>query len=497
MSRHQQPRSFQKENKTMKRFFSRLFGSRSRTPRPKPARRARVGIEALEDRQLMSAGHLDPMFGNFYGRTTVAFDRHGGAYDRASAVAIQPDGKSVIAGTAEWGTSGDTDFAITRLNPDGSRDWDFGTNGQVTVGFDLGGFQRDSASAVAIDAYGRIVVAGTVEVGGGNYDFGTTRLTPEGTRDYSFGINGLSVAGFNLGGAGNDQATSMVLDGYGRILVAGTAQYNSSGDYDFAVARLSEDGWFDPSFSDDGRVTVSFDLGGNRYDAANAIALDHQGRIVVAGSAARNGPDGSDFAIARLLDDGSLDWSFGRGGRQNVTFDRLMGGAPTTDWGHALTVDPSGRIVVAGAAYNGNGAFAVTRLLDNGWLDPSFGRWGRQIVQLDLGDTLFDSANAVAIDHQGRIVLAGTSLTDTWTDTEVRRSSDASMARLLDDGSLDTSFGRAPGYSWFDMFVTDGGEDHANAIAIDANGDIVMVGSSQYRWGTSDYDFFAALVESE
>lgn len=113
-------RSFPKVSKTMKRLLSRLFGSKARPACPKPARRASLGLEALEDRQWMTAGFLDPTFGS-RGGSSAAFDLDGGVTDQAQAVAIQPDGKIVVAGSAQYGTSGDDDSlpspASTRTAP--------------------------------------------------------------------------------------------------------------------------------------------------------------------------------------------------------------------------------------------------------------------------------------------------------------------------------------------------------------------------------------------
>jgi hypothetical protein len=108
----------------MKRLLSNLFGTKNSSVRQQPSKHARLGVESLEDRRLMSAGYLDPSFA-YSGVAKAAFDRGGSLYDSAEAVAIQSDGKIVVAGTVE--TSGGYDFAVTRFNPDGSPDFDFGS----------------------------------------------------------------------------------------------------------------------------------------------------------------------------------------------------------------------------------------------------------------------------------------------------------------------------------------------------------------------------------
>lgn len=471
----------------MKRLLSRLFGSRSRSARPKPARRPRLGIEALEDRQLMAAGFLDPTFGS-YGWNRVAFDLYGGVNDQAQAVALQPDGKIVVAGFAQYGTSIDYDFAITRFHPNGTLDYSFGTNGKVRVAFDLGGYKEDKAEAVAIDAYGRIVVAGTVERGGGNYDFGVTRLHANGSIDFSFGSWGRSVAAFDLGGNGDDTARDMTLDVSGRILVVGRAQY-SGYDYDFGVVRLTPDGWFDPSFSGDGKATIAFDRGGGHTDIANAVALDAYGRIVVAGSVATS--SNWQWGVTRLGTDGSLDWSFGSYGQQLVSFGQFPGGSFRGESARDLAIDGDGRIVLAGDVMSGSGfsptRVGVARLTPSGSLDPSFGWYGVQVIDNIAGHSS-GAASAVAIDAQGRIVVAGRTLNQSsgYADTLV--------IRLTAGGWLDTSFGPASGRSWFDL-SPDGDWDWASDVVLDASGDIILVGASLYRRGTMDYDFLVARLD--
>src|SRR5205807_159241 len=101
----------------------------------------------------------------------------------------------------------------------------------------------DRASAVALDGQGRIVLAGYTEEGGGNYDFAVARLQDNGSFDYGFGISGTSYAGFDLGGNLDDRASAVALDTNGRIVVAGYTE-EGGGNYDFAVARLQDNGSF-------------------------------------------------------------------------------------------------------------------------------------------------------------------------------------------------------------------------------------------------------------
>ena len=316
-------------------------------------------------------------------------------------MAVQADGRIVIAGRIER-DGGDTDMGVARLDPGGALDTSFaGDPGKAVISFNLGPV---TATAVAVQADGRIVVAGTVDRGGGDLDFIVARLNTDGTPDTSFSGDGLATVAFDLGGANADTAGGMAMQPDGRIVVVGTVE-RGGGNFDFAVARLNANGSTDTSFDGDGRQTVAFDLGGANVDAARGVALQPDGRIVVAGTVSRAGLD-QDFGVARLNTDGALDTSFSGDGRRTVAFD--LGGA-NVDRARAVALQPDGRIVVAGAAEIGGGNFdfAVARLDTDGTLDTSFSSDGRATVAFNVGDTNADLANGVAIQPDGKIVVAG------------------------------------------------------------------------------------------
>ena len=247
--------------------------------------------------------------------------------------------------------------------------------------------------------------------------------------DPSFDSDGkLSLAGSPFSG--------VALQKDGRIVAAGT----SNGD--FLVARFNPDGSLDTTFSGDGTTTVEF--GGT--EKANAVTIDANGRILVVGSTTVN----SAFAIARLNTNGTLDPTFGTGGLVTVDF---AGG----DSANAITINPfNGFIVVAGT----NGAdFAAARIDPaTGLLDATFGTGGKKV--LDMGGA--DIANAVAIQSNNTIVLAGTT------------GSDFAIARLNGaDGTVDGSF-NTTGKRTIDL----GGVDVAHAIALDAGGNILVAGNN-------------------
>jgi uncharacterized delta-60 repeat protein len=221
----------------------------------------RYSPDGDQDRSFGEAGSVIVSLGGWGGARDVTFD---------SAERI------VVAGTG--GSDDNYGFALARLNADGSADMAFGHSGTVIA--DVG--NNDSASALALDSHGRILVAGTSDK-----NIALLCFNPDGTLDAGFAVDGVLIA--DLGG--NESGTGVAVDRAGRIIVAGT----SSGD--FVVLRVNPDGTFDPTFGGDGIVTT--DLGGD--DVANRMALDAFGRIVVAGATDAGGT--KDLAVVRYLGD--------------------------------------------------------------------------------------------------------------------------------------------------------------------------------------------------
>ena len=232
---------------------------------------------------------------------TVDFDDAAFTSERLAGMAVQPDGKIVLAGTfPHGGGSTNTDFAVARLDPDGTRDIPFGDQeGRTLIAFDRGGDNRDEATAVALTSGGNIVVAGTAAVGTADRDFAVTELNPMGMPVTGFGTNGQATVAFNRGGDFVDRANAVALDG-SQIVLAGTVAVDSAGGTDIGVARLNADGTPDAGFNPMGQFTVDFNLGDTDADRGNAVALPAAGQVLVAGAAgADTPPGGTYFALAR------------------------------------------------------------------------------------------------------------------------------------------------------------------------------------------------------
>ena len=290
-------------------------------------------------------GTLDTSFGTVVSGQTrsgkVTTDIASGI-DHGNAVAVQPDGKIVVAGTN--GSGSGRLFALARYTADGALDTDFSSDGKVTTDVTSG---SDQAYAVAVQPDGKIVVAGS-----GNSDFALARYTADGDLDTSFSSDGKVTTPF---GSGGDHGRAVAVQPDGKIVVAGFSLVAGQGD-DFALARYTADGDLDTSFSSDGKVTTHFGSGnrGGRIHVGTAVAMAHGGKIVVAGYG-HNGSN-NDFALARYTADGDLDTSFRTDGKVTTQF------GSGHDFGTAVAVQPDGKIVVAGYRHNGtNNDFALAR----------------------------------------------------------------------------------------------------------------------------------------
>lgn len=206
------------------------------------------------------------------------------------AVALQHDGKIVVVGS-DCGGNFRSPFIVARFTNRGSIDRGFGNGGKVTTVLGL----DSRASAVAIRADGKIVVAGTVALANSRPRLGLARYLASGELDPNFGTEGTVLSDF----AGSSPALLIQPDG--RIVVA----CGLEGPRRFGVARYDVDGAVDPTFGEDGEVRTQFRAG----SAAQAVARQRDGKIVAAGGA------GGDFAVARYTAVGTLDQSFGGDGR--------------------------------------------------------------------------------------------------------------------------------------------------------------------------------------
>jgi uncharacterized delta-60 repeat protein len=306
-------------------------------------------------------GTLDPTFGSG-GKKVIDF---GGEDEGAHAVALQPDGKILLAGDTHLKP------AVVRLRVNGTLDPSFENDGKKA--FSWGAIGRITAVVVAPN--GKILLGGFSGPEGG--DIKVARLNANGLLDKTFGTGGIAAVDFG----GTEFGEAMARQADGRILVAGRADAGGA-----IVARLRATGALDPDFGAGGRVTLP---GGG---SANAVLVQPDRRIVVAGNASGSGA----MTVTRLMPSGSLDTGFGTNGTTAIDFGALA------DLAGGAVLQPDGRIVVAGYT-QATEDVAVARLTSGGALDPSFGAGGKATV--DFGVATF--GNAVALAPNGRIVVAG------------------------------------------------------------------------------------------
>ena len=246
--------------------------------------------------------------------------------DEAHSIALQDDGKIVVAGYA---SSGDNDFAVVRYNADGSLDTGFGTGGKVTTPIGSG---DDYAHDVTVQADGKIIVSGYTKVSLFDTDFALVRYNADGSLDTGFGTGGKVTTAF---GTGYDEAYGVTVQSDGKIIVAGSA---INGSEDFALVRYNADGSLDTGFGTGGKVTTPIGTG---TDTAYDVLVQADGKIVVAGEASGTGYD---FALARYNADGSLDTGFGSGGTV------LTAVSANNDFGRFVALQSDGKIVVGGSS---------------------------------------------------------------------------------------------------------------------------------------------------
>ena len=389
-------------------------GERRSMSRPKharrPARRPWVGLLTLLVAGLVfspltfaAAGDLDPTFDGD-GKLTTDF----GPRDEAHSVAVQGDGKIVVAGATYDPVAGTQDFALARYTPDGNLDPGFGSGGKVRTDFG----SLEFGYALAIQADGKIIVAGArFSFTSGGSDFALARYNPDGSLDSSFGAGGKVVTDLqNL--QRTDYASGLAIQADGKIVAIGSIFAGGPGrNWDFAIARYNSNGSLDTSFGGVGFVTTSFT---SEFDVAQAGLIQPDGKIVVAGVANASSPSTQDFALARYNPDGSLDGSFGVGGKVE-TQDPAAAGA----WG--VAIQPDGKLIAAGGI--------VARYNPDGSLDPSFGANGKVAL---AGNSV---ARIVLLQPDRKLVIAGA--------FSAPASNDFLVARLNPNGSVDTTFGEA------------------------------------------------------
>ena len=382
-------------------------------------------------------GELIANFGQGGWAVTDIAPDYSGSQDLCFSIAEQADGKILMTGQAS--TSADAfHLCLIRHNPDGSLDTSFGNGGKVVTVIGDGSEGR----SVVVQPDGKILVAGRTWTQFLGYSFLVTRYTETGALDGEFGTGGIALTD-----VGADAfLAAMTLQADGKIVVAG------NGLNDIALVRLLPSGEMDSSFGNGGRVVT--DLGGY-YEGASAIAIQPDGKIVVAGNTDTNTE--RDLLLLRYLETGTLDPSFSDDGIL------LTDVRATHDFATGVALQSDGNIVVAGISFSGQGTDSdacLVRCLENGSLDMSFGNGGKVVVNLGPGENFCEG---VQIEEGGKVLLAA-------------RTGDYrfALARLLPNGALDAGFGT--GGKAFAQHGPDEGYNEPSSMLLQADGNILVGG---------------------
>ena len=435
---------------------------------------ARIGVgESMESSEVSATpntlGILDISFGG-QGYFVDLGAAGGSGKDYGEAIAVDASGRILVAGSS-GNSAGNVDMAVWRYNADGTPDATFNGQGWAVQAGPPGANGEDGAGGIALDTFGRIVVGGWLVSAFGDYDLAVWRFNPDGSLDTSFNGQGWVVHDDAAGGGPNsdDWAWRLVLDASGRIVAAGYSQ-NPGLDGDMVIWRFDEDGNLDTTFNSQGWVVHGNAAGGFSEDEATGVVLDPSGRIVVTGRSVNPAGD-LDMVIWRYLEDGAIDTSFG--GRGWVTHDQAAQGAWNDDgWGIAL--DSTGRILVTGRSWGGaaSGYDMVIWAYDpTGSLDLTFGSGGVATHHNAAGGEGGDFGWAVAVDSSDRILVAGESF---YLPTDYQMT----LWRYNRDGMLDTSF-NSQGWLVHDNAGGGNGWDWGEAIAIDSLGRVLVAGGTQ------------------
>jgi uncharacterized delta-60 repeat protein len=312
----------------------------------------------------------------------------GSDLDEAGSVAVQSDGKIVVAGYQRVVTATQTTYKIemVRYNPNGTLDATFGSGGSVqTPGL-------SGASGLVIQPDGKLLVGVGVSAGG----FALARYLSTGQLDPSFGTGGVTT-GYLPPGATSGGIGSVLLRSDGSIYAVGSTQTwdGTTNTYYVALAQFTSGGQLDTAFGSGGWATDS------RLDSPSGAALAPDGDVMVAGRSTNRNP--ADFALEAFLPGGALDTSFGTNGRVTTDF------ASSDDGARAIVVQPDGKVVLAGYGASGTTGkpatasyrFALARYLPS---SPQIGSFTASAYTVTSGDSVTLTASNISDGNPGATI---------------------------------------------------------------------------------------------
>lgn len=352
------------------------------------------------------------------GRVTTDFTN---SSDYLRELAIQRDGKIVAGG---YGIVGSNHFfEVARYTRAGALDPTFGSGGKVITDFGAG---NDLGLDMALSKTGAVVMVGHVQKNA-DYDTGIVRYTAAGALDKTFGSGGkvvLDLAALQGNPGGNDNPEAVVIQPDGKIVVTGIVNVTPS-TYHLFVARFNPSGSIDTSFGTSGMTVVATPDTGS-YGVS--VALSPQGKILVLGQLIAIAAGPSNIAVVRLNANGTPDTSFDGDGTAVVAFENV-------DYAKSMELDPSGKVYVVGAkVVSSHFLPAIARLNVEGSLDASYGTGGRTSFSTGaIDDELQDS---VLLPDGDLLVVGRRLASDKWSTFITRLDPDGNLDSSLDEDGM-------------------------------------------------------------
>jgi uncharacterized delta-60 repeat protein len=404
----------------------------------------------------------------------------------ARGVAIQADGKIVVAGVAITGNS-DTDVALVRYHSNGTLDTSFGGTGVITRNISGRIASTDWVRGVAIQSDGKIVLVGyTQRQGDVSIGLAILRYHSDGRIDTGFAGSGILVSTHPTK---DKLGHTIAIQADGKIIVGGAVNCidRASGEYCTLLERYNDDGSLDTTFNGPSASRADFNTRG-----VAGLTLQTDGKILVAGS--KNSGNGEELAVARYQSTGQSDSGFGNAGLVVVPIGLDVG---SSNYGTGISLQTDGKIVVSGVAHTNleNNHFSITRLLASGAVDFDFGNAGSVVTKVALPPES-DYSYAVVAQPDGKIIVVGESTvprinTLPFPGFYSRANINCAVVRYNSLGGLDASFGGS-GMVSIDLNNLD---DRCYGVALQTNGSIVLIGASvRYDDSRSDaYSSFAVI----
>ncbi len=310
-----------------------------------------------------------------------------------NTVRVLNNGKILVSGTN--GTSSSYDFAIVQYNSNGSLDLTFGNNGVVLSDFN----NEHNISTLEIQTDNKIVIGGSILIpsSNNNSNFAIARYNIDGSKDTSFGINGL--VSINIGTVSNnltvsdDYVDALKIQSDGKIIASGLTSLNNGGD--FGMVRLNTDGSIDSSFGINGRVITDF----GSIEEANAIQILSDGKIILSGIYYYNSDTNEKVVIAKYNSNGTLDATYGTSGKVITDF----GNSSPVDFAFSSQIQTDGKLLIIGYVKNATADAFIAIYNIDGTLDTSLNSSGFLFIDFGVNE---DAVTSV-FQTDGKLLLGG------------------------------------------------------------------------------------------